>query len=73
MNDLAHVCSSCRTMTIFGQEAPFPRRCACCDHVIRAAAYAGPFIARPVLDEEDELDDRFTLELGPLAMSTAPF
>jgi len=72
MHDLAHVCTTCRTMTIFGKDAPYPRRCGCCDQVVRAAPSEAAFVARPVWDEDDE-EDRFTLELGPAAMPCAPF
>lgn len=72
MYDLAHVCTTCRTMTIFAKDAPYPRRCACCDELLRAAPSEGKFVARPVWDDEDE-DERFTLELGPATMSQSPF
>lgn len=73
MYDLAHVCTTCRTMTIFATNAPYPRRCGCCDEVLRAAPSEGSFVARPVWDEEDELDERFTLELGPVSVPSSPF
>lgn len=67
MYDLAHVCISCRTITIFAKEASFPRRCGCCDAILRTEGSS--FVARPALDD----DDAFTLELGPASMSAAPF
>lgn len=73
MYDLAHVCTTCRTMTIFAKEAAYPRRCGCCDELLRLAPSEGKFLARPVWDDEDDLDDRFALELGPAAMGSAPF
>jgi hypothetical protein len=72
MNDLAHVCMSCRTLTIFGVDAPYPRRCCACDAILRAAPSGGTFCARPVWDD-DEADEGFALELGPAPMVSAPF
>jgi hypothetical protein len=71
MYDLAHACLSCRTVTIFAKDAAYPRRCGCCDSIVRAAPADPRLIARPVFDGDD--DDRFTLELGPMAMQMAPF
>lgn len=73
MHDLAHVCSTCRTVTIFSADAAYPRRCGRCDRVVREAPSASSFIARPAFFDDDETDDRFTLELGPVAMDAAPF
>jgi hypothetical protein len=72
MHDLAHVCLSCRAMTIFGNEAPYPRRCGSCDAIIRAAPHSVSFVGRPVFVDDDEAD-RFTLELGPSSIECAPF
>lgn len=72
MHDLAHICLSCRTMTIFGSDAPYPRRCGSCDAVVRDAPSSGTFLARPVLEDEDDAD-LFSLELGPSSIECAPF
>lgn len=70
MYDLAHVCLSCRTMTIFAKDAAYPRRCGSCDEVLRASAVpSAAFVARPALHD----DEAFTLELGPTSMHAAPF
>ena len=69
MYDLAHVCLSCRTVTIFAKDAAYPRRCGCCDRVLRAAPNTN-FVARPALNHDDE---DFTLELGPTSIPAAPF
>lgn len=69
MYDLAHVCTSCRTMTIFAKDASYPRRCACCDQVLREAPSASKFVARPAWDDDDD----YALELGPAEMSSAPY
>ncbi|MBI2391905.1 MAG: hypothetical protein HYV09_20105 [Deltaproteobacteria bacterium] len=73
MYDLAHVCQSCRTMTIFSKEAAYPRRCGCCDAVLRPSPSGSAFVARPVWDDDDEVDETFALELGPAAVTSAPF
>jgi hypothetical protein len=62
MSDLAHACLSCRTITIFTSDAPFPRVCSACDAILRAT---------PVPCPED--DDEFVLELGPELVPCAPF
>lgn len=72
MYDLAHVCPSCRTITIFNNDAAYPRRCGACDAVVRASPSEARFVARPVW-EDDEDDLRFDLELGPATMEAAPF
>lgn len=68
MYDLAHACLCCRTITIFSEHAPFPRRCGTCDAIVRASAHT-PFIARPAIDDDDD----FLLELGPEPTYAAPF
>ena len=68
MYDLAHACVSCRTITIFSTTAAYPRRCGCCDAVLRTLP-SGSFVARPVDDD----DDAFALELGPATIHAAPF
>lgn len=71
MHDLAHICVSCRTMTIFREAAAYPRRCGCCDAVIRQAPNSASFVGRPLFDDDD--DDSFTLELGPASLDCSPF
>jgi hypothetical protein len=73
MHDLAHICLACRTITIFGSEAAYPRRCGSCDEIVREAPSSGRFLARPVFDEDDDDAERLTLELGPSSMECAPF
>lgn len=72
MYDLAHVCVSCRTMTIFAGDASYPRRCGCCERVLRAAPDES-FIARPAWRSAIDDDDTFALELGPASIDAAPF
>jgi hypothetical protein len=69
MYDLAHACLTCRTVTIFHAEAPYPRRCGRCDEVVRHA----PSTVPTFLDEDAENDERFVLELRPETMDAAPF
>jgi len=71
MYDLAHICLTCRKMTVFAADAAYPRRCGCCDAIVRAAPDSVGFVGRPVLIDDD--DDRFTLELGPASVECAPF
>ncbi len=68
MYDLAHACWCCRTITIFGDDAPFPRCCGHCDAVLRESPRTA-FIARPAVDDVDD----FLLELGPEPTYAAPF
>lgn len=72
MYDLAHACPLCRTVTIFSADAPYPRRCGRCDHVVRDAPSGTRFVARPTFEDDDD-HDRFELELGPDLMEAAPF
>jgi hypothetical protein len=69
MYDLAHACLSCRTITIFAKDSAYPRRCGCCDTVLRAAPNTD-FVPRPAVHDDD---DAFTLELGPASIQAAPF
>ena len=59
-------------MTIFCANAAYPRICGSCGHVVRSSRDAG-FVGRVVpLDEDDEAEGSFSLELG-VAEDLAPF
>ena len=79
MDDLAHFCVSCMSITIFSGDAPYPRHCARCTDVVCERAPAPTVDAAHALEalkdadeffEDDELDS-FLLELPTLGVAVS--